>query len=206
MKDLYTKTAIQSNQLDILIKLNYFEEFGKIGKLLSLVKLFNKFWQKTNKSFRKQISKAKLEELELNIEIIKRLSKENNKTFIKLNSIEIIRQHDIQETKFTEKDLILAELDSLGFIRYTTDKKDRHKVFVLNIDRGTSEFINPKVDIYSIGTGKTAKLKIRRNLCTFEKNDIIFITSLTAKPRYLYKGIDKDGKPLFDQSKTLKDF
>lgn len=206
MKDLYTKTAIQSNQLDILIKLNYFEEFGKIGKLLSLVKLFNKFWQKTNKSFRKQISKAKLEELELNIEIIKRLSKENNKTFIKLNSIEIIRQHDIQETKFTEKDLILAELDSLGFIRYTTDKKDRHKVFVLNIDRGTSEFINPKVDIYSIGTGKTAKLKIRRNLCTFEKNDIIFITSLTAKPRYLYKGIDKDSKPLFEQSKTLKDF
>jgi lactate dehydrogenase-like 2-hydroxyacid dehydrogenase len=27
---------------------------------------------------------------------------------MKLNSIEIIRQHDIQETKFTEKDLILA--------------------------------------------------------------------------------------------------
>lgn len=209
LEDLNIDTGIQSNQLEILIKLNYFIEFGSIGLLLSHVELFNKLWQKNSKSYRKQISKDKIKDLNLNENIIKRLSKETPKMYTCINSKEILKSHldFIEEKKFTEADLINTELEYLGYIRYLTKmKQDRHKVFILDIDMGNSEVINPKIIIYSIGTGKIAKLKIKRNFCAFKKNDIIQIIQIKSKPRYIFEGTNNNGKPIFRQSKTEKDW
>ena len=45
--------SINSRQLDILIKLNFFEEFGEVNQLLKQVELFDKFYGK--KQFKKTI-------------------------------------------------------------------------------------------------------------------------------------------------------
>jgi hypothetical protein len=209
LEAIYKQTAIQSNQLDILIKLDYFREFGSSNILLGFVNIFNKFWNKATKTYRKQISKDKVFNLKLNKNIIERLSNETDKTYNRLNTKEILKEYsyNIEEIKFDLTEKIVTELEYLGYIRYrSSNKKDRHKVFILDIDFGNSELINPKVLIYSLYTGKIAKLKIKRVFCRFQKYSIIHITKIESKPKYLYKGTNDNGKPIFRQSETEKDW
>lgn len=209
LEDIHKSTCIQSNQLDILIKLNYFIEFGDVNYLLAIVELFNRFWQKSSKTFRKQIGKAKAKELNISSELLKRFGNERDKTYTCLNSKLIISEliGQIEITTFTESEIIQNELDYLGYIRYKTNlKKDKHKVYILDIDWGSHNKINPKVHIYSIGSGKIAKLKIKRDFCKFKTNQIIHITKIVPKPRYIYLGDNEKGKPMFEESKIDKDW
>jgi len=41
--DVYNKTSINARQLDILVKLDYFKEFGTQRELLQIIKIFNEF-------------------------------------------------------------------------------------------------------------------------------------------------------------------
>lgn len=43
LTDIYTRTKIDKTQLDILIKLNYFNDFGDFNYVLEIVKAFNLF-------------------------------------------------------------------------------------------------------------------------------------------------------------------
>lgn len=209
LESLYKETCIQSNQLEILIKLNYFDDYGDINYLLQVVEIFNRFWQKSTKSYRKQISKEKAKEYDLHDNLLKRFGKERNKTFTCLNSKNIIIEQSnfIIADKLLETEIIQNELEYLGYIRYKTGlKKDRHKVFILDIDFGDHDKINPKIYIYSIGTGKNAKLKIKRALCNFSVHETIHITKISTKPRFIYLGDNEKGKPQFEESKIDKDW
>lgn len=97
------------------------------------------------------------------------------------------------------------ELEYLGYIRYRTTPKERHRVFILEIINADKK-INPKLKIYSIGTGNIAVLKIRKHLCTFNQFEIIYITKLEAKQRYYYLGLDEKGKQKFEKSETEKEW
>ena len=57
--DIATKTTCDSRQLDILIKLDYFSEFGEINELLFKTKVFNSLFVK-DKGFVSSIKKAKI--------------------------------------------------------------------------------------------------------------------------------------------------
>ena len=56
--DITNKTSCNSRQLDILIKLDYFSDFGEANELLYLVDQFNKLYEK-NKGFKKSIKEEK---------------------------------------------------------------------------------------------------------------------------------------------------
>ena len=43
LRDIYEKTSVNSRQLDILIKLDFFDEFGNAKELLRLVKMYDMF-------------------------------------------------------------------------------------------------------------------------------------------------------------------
>ena len=173
LEALKTHTSIQSNQLDILIRLDYFREFGTVPDIQEYLKLFNLFWQNSSKSFRKQFKKDQIKSLDLNLLIIERNSQIRPKSYIKLNCKNILKELISllpEQDPLEEIDIIKTELDLLGYIRYKTNNKlDRHRVFILEIIKGRNEKINPKIRIYSLGTGKTAQLKIQRKLLNFIK-------------------------------------
>lgn len=45
LRSIKNKTSVNSRQLDLLIKLNFFKEFGNIKKLMKYVELFDMFKQ-----------------------------------------------------------------------------------------------------------------------------------------------------------------
>lgn len=57
--DIKNTTSLQNDQLDILIKLDYFSDFGEINELTYITSKFNILYDK-NKGFKKSIKQAKL--------------------------------------------------------------------------------------------------------------------------------------------------
>ena len=80
-------TSVNSRQLEILIKLNFFEEFGHPNKLLTQVELFNNLYGK------KQFKKDKLNEVKCDAELVKKYAeKETEKMFTKVDTLGLLRE------------------------------------------------------------------------------------------------------------------
>ena len=76
-------TTLNSRQLEILIKIDFFEEFGNINKLLDIYGKFNVLYGK------KQIKKDKLHELNVSEEYIRKFA--DNETFSRVDEIDYVK-------------------------------------------------------------------------------------------------------------------
>lgn len=173
-------TSINSRQLDILIKLNFFSEFGNSKFLLKILECF----EYLNNGSIKQLSIDKIEKQYKNKEnfidgsilfgIIQRhstpLKNKTGKTYKELNvkaimtELEEYFKCDIKQD-FSVLDKIKFQEEFLGYIDLTTEKpEDRKKLLVL----GVSPMISKKnkkvwayvIDEMSIGSGIKNRLTI----------------------------------------------
>jgi len=159
---------INSRQMEILIQLQYFDEFGKNKKLLEIYKYFKTLYG------RKTISKDKMEDLHITLEDIGQyFEKETKKQFTNIDYVAILSNIEkrIQNECIPLTEQILFEIDIVGYISsiYDVDKR-----YCLVTDVNTK--YSPKVKLYSLGTGKEVECKINKNLFNsepFKKGQII---------------------------------
>ena len=183
--DINQKTSINSAQLDILVRLGFFNEFGNSRLLNGLVEYFNFFKQGSAK----QISVDKIKDNQILDNIIKRYSRlsPSGKTYMDLNVKAIL--NDIEEwmkcnnvRDYPIKEKINTQKEYLGFVNLTTGKEeDKRKLLVLDVKPLVSQKYNKiwayAIDEISIGSGKKNRLTIWAN--TFERkplqsNDILY--------------------------------
>ena len=155
---------INSKQLDILVKLNFFEEFGEINTLLKQVELFNNIYDK------KQFKKDKLDELEIPLDIItKHSQKITEKLFKDFDSLailnDIIVSYKYKTTTVSDK--MSYELEFLGYIQTTIPSLSLDYAYVTNID---GKFKNKNVTLYRLQNGETEIVKVKAK--TFEDNEL----------------------------------
>lgn len=193
--DISESKSLNSRQLDVLTKLDFFEEFGNSKELLRIINMFSFF--KDGKA--KNISKSKIPEENIVYSIIKRNSKETEKTFTQLNTLgilseceELIKSWRIQD--FSIKDKALTQRDFLGYINVITNKEeDRPKLLIL----GKRTLINKKtgnpwaisIEGQSLGKGKKNKYTIFYKIYSkepFEELDLIYIDGWEKKGDYFY--------------------
>lgn len=99
--DIEEKTTLNSRQLDILIKIDFFEEFGDINKLLYIRDKFDEIHDK------KQIRKDKLEEFGIPDDIVRKYSSSETDTVVKEIDIEAyLKDQDIQDIEEELSDCI----------------------------------------------------------------------------------------------------
>lgn len=183
--DINQKTSINSAQLDILVRLGFFNEFGNSRLLNGLVEYFNFFKQGSAK----QISVDKIKDNQILDNIIKRYSRlsPSGKTYMDLNVKAIL--NDIEEwmkcnnvRDYPIKEKINTQKEYLGFVNLTTGKEeDKRKLLVLDVKPLISQKYNKiwayAIDEISIGSGKKNRLTIWAN--KFERkplqsNDILY--------------------------------
>ena len=95
--DIEEKTTLNSRQLDILIKIDFFEEFGDINKLLYIRDMFDCLYNKH------QIRKDKAEEINIPESLLHKYSKVETET--KVTEIDVERfmiDHQITEDELTD--------------------------------------------------------------------------------------------------------
>ena len=147
---------INSRQMEILIQLQYFEEFGKNKKLLSVYRYFRKLYG------RKVLVKEKINELGLTDNDIKEcFEKETEKQFVNINYIQILNnvENRIEDEIIPIQEQIAFELEVVGYISMTYDV-DKSYCIVSDIDTK----YNPRITIYSLGTGKEVICKINKSI------------------------------------------
>lgn len=180
--DLVEKTSINSAQLNILIRLGFFNEFGNSRILNSIVEYFNLF----KKGKAKQISVDKVSENHVLDYIVKRHSRATAKKYVDLNVKQILKEieewlhcNNVADYPIIEK--INFQKDYLGFVNLTTGKEeDKRKLLVLSVQPLISKSNKTwgyAVETISIGSGKKARLTIWANSYIahpFKPNDIVY--------------------------------
>ena len=159
---------INSRQMEILIQLQYFDEFGKNKKLLEIYRYFKNLYG------RKTIAKDKLEDLGLVPEdIIGCYEKETEKQYVNVDYMKILANVEAripnEIVPITEQ--VLFETDVVGYISavYDVDKS-----YCLVTDVNTK--YSPRVTLYSLGTGKEVGCKINKamfNQTPFKRGQLI---------------------------------
>ena len=172
------KTSVNSRQLKILIKLNFFEEFGQINQLLSYDRWFRKIYGK------KQFKKEKLSEIELTEADVRQFAtKETDKMFTGVDTLRLlkymVRIINVHETKLVE--VISYQQELLGYIDIK-DKRYKGLAYVIDVDCKYS----PKLKVYALANGNTIDCKIDKK--TFNSNklrtgDFVRITNQVYKPK-----------------------
>lgn len=170
--------SINSKQLEILIKLDFFEEFGGIRYLLMCNDLFSKYYGK------KQMKKDKALEYGLDFEALRKCSgKETQKTFMELDSIKLLNilLLKIPNEKTDMKTKIAYQIENLGYVDIVDKKLAGYCVATdLNVD------YSPRVKLYALANGNTIPVKVSKKV--FKQNpirrgDIVKVTAQYKKPK-----------------------
>lgn len=159
---------INSRQMEILIQLQYFDEFGKNKKLLEIYRYFKNLYG------RKTIAKDKLEDLGLVPEdIIGCYEKETEKQYVNVDYMKILANVEAripnEIVPITEQ--VLFETDVVGYISAVYDV-DKNYCLVTDVNTKYS----PRVTLYSLGTGKEVGCKINKamfNQTPFKRGQLI---------------------------------
>lgn len=145
-----------SRQLDILIKLNYFSEFGKIGTLLRIVDLYNLYGGK------KLLKKDKCK---LPAELLSKYCTETDKQWRVQDQDGFIKElcSMIPDVDVPIQSKIEWSKEYFGYISTVMpEKKDVGYVMDINTK------YSPKLTVYQLWDGKTTVYKLQKK--TYEKN------------------------------------
>lgn len=186
--------SVPKDQIEALIKLDYFEEFGTIKELSLIYHQFQCF----KKGEAKTISKDKLTD-KIIYDIVARNANETAKQFNKINCRNILIEIEqyIKSLGLGDADIktkIQNQMDYMGYIGIKTDKlEDRPRIIVLNVRVLKSAKTNKpwaiSMDGQSIGSAKRANYTIRYSLYEkeqFNKCDIIRIRDWERDKRGYY--------------------
>lgn len=146
--------AVDSRQMEILIKLQFFEEFGKNKKLLDTYNIFKKLYG------RKTIAKDKMDVLGLTVEDIDGCyEKETAKQYSGIDCLKLLAKltDRVPNVSIPLSEQVTFEMDIVGYLSTVYDV-DKTICLVEDVDAKYT----PRIKIYSLGTGKEVACKINK--------------------------------------------
>lgn len=198
LKDLDEKTSINSRQLDILIKLDFFSDFGNQRELFRMVDLFTNTFRKGHA---KQIKKSTIDGTPLEpivkkyaVGITKSGGISKSYTLLDVESIIMEAERIIKEMHLEDlSDIIKVRnfYDVMGYIGYVSgNDADRRKLYITDVKplhrKADNKLFGYSVFTKSIGSGKESRFTV---FCRIYDKDPI----KTGDIIYC-KGYEKDGQ------------
>lgn len=157
--DASTDPNIDKSQLESLIKLNWFNQFGSNGKLLHIYNLFNDIYG------RKQFSKDKCH---IPHDIIVQFCKETEKQYREIDCNRLLSYmcEQVEDFQLPISTMISAQQQTYGYISYTDPSRPNTAV-TMDVNTKYNTF---KVQLYKIDTGTTIICKLKKKY--FENNPL----------------------------------
>ena len=156
--DIDSKTSVNSRQLEILTKLNFFSDFGKNKHLLQIIDIYDKF------ANAKIISKKKLDDLDISEFLIKKYAgKETKSQYRELDNAGLMKElcNRIDDDSMNIVDQVKAENEYLGSVSYTNPKVKSYYWIVTMFDDSRNS-TRPYVTIRRICNGEEIQTRIKR--------------------------------------------
>lgn len=154
-----SNTSVNSRQLEILTRLNYFSDYGGNKKLLDTIGTFSRM------SARKQFKKADLEKLGVSDDLMKKYAgKETAKMYGDVDTVGLVKEmvESIPDKSFDIISQIKSEKEYLGYIVYANPNINEQYYIILDYDdkeRGKPN--TPRFTAYNIHDGVSVKTRIK---------------------------------------------
>ena len=197
--DIEKHTSLDSRQLDILIKIDFFSEFGNQRELFRIAELFDKMFKSGEA---KKISKEKVDGTPLE-PIIKKYSvgvtksggEAKSYTLLDIESILREVEDAVKAANLPDLSLILKVKnfeDAMGYIGYVSgNEEDRRKLYVSDIyelhRKKDGKQFGYSIITKSIGSGKDARFTVFNPVFNKEHNqkgDIIYCKAFERDGQY----------------------
>lgn len=148
--DFLNVNPCNSRQTEILIKLDFFSEFGKSQKLLDEYAIYTTYYGK--KQFKK-------EKITLDDETMSKFATSTDKMYKITDSEGLIKElcNRLEDKSIPIKERLTAEAEYLGYIDYINPKATNYG-YVLDIDTKYS----PRIKMYRLDTGETVTYKLAK--------------------------------------------
>ena len=162
LKDIKEKTSVDSRQLNILIGLNFFSEFGKNKYLMDIVNIYDKF------SDCKIIKKNNLEELNEKYGLTEYLTekysgKSTAKQYRDIDNNGLIKElcDKLENKSLSIIEQIKFEDEMLGYIDYVNPKIPNY-FWIVTEFKTYNNSSKPYVTVRNLQNGETIKTKIKK--------------------------------------------
>lgn len=190
-----SKTSIDTRQLDILIKIGYFEEFGNMGELLKLVQVYSFFKNGTAKSVSKSKVAGFLADIISDYATDKGVKGNELKSYTITDMDGLLAACEEQIRKSNVPDLTLKvkiqnSIDYLGYVGIQTGRpEDRRKLLIMDVFPMRGQDGVPwgyRINTQSLGTGKQSSLTIPARLYNGQqvaKGDVVYAENCYKNPK-----------------------
>jgi len=198
LSDIGSGTSVNSRQIDILIKIDYFSKFGNQRELLRICDIFELF----KKGTAKQIKKETIKDSPID-SVVKRYSNDKNKDGSESKSYTLLDvQKIMQECEQMIKDTGMPDLsdllkvrnfaDIMGYTGYVSGKEeDRRKLYIKDIyplkrKRDGAQF-GYSIITQSIGSGVESRFTVFNRVFNndpIKKDDVILCTGYERDGAY----------------------
>lgn len=196
---LANESSIDSRQIDILAKIDFFSDFGNQREILNILDLFNGIFKK---GAAKQIAKSKVDGTPLEpvfqkyaVGVTKAGGVAKNYTLLDVYSIMIETEDIIKGLGLSDlSDVIKVQnfADVMGYVGYVSNKpEDRPKLYVIEtyplVRHKDNKQFGYSVITKSIGSGIESRFTVVNSLYDanpIHKGDIIFCKSYTRNGAY----------------------
>ena len=183
LKDIKENTSVNSRQLEILITLDFFSEYGNNQMLLRTVEMYNKI------ADRKTLKKDKLEELGVSEFLAKKYStKETAKQFSGVDGIGLMSEliKDIPNKRMSLREQITKELEYLGHIDSVIPELPDYYNIVVSM-KTYKNASTPYVTMRQLNTGEEIRTRVKNGKAyeaqPFSIYDILMYDNLTLQEK-----------------------
>lgn len=204
-----SKVAIRTNQLEILIKINFFSQWGDMGKQLYIYQAFQELKCGEIATFKRDAVPQCMADIDYTDDVNDKKKDGTDAKSIKITNIDgILRKvndHIINTDtpKVTIQELAAWQQDYLGYVSIATGKREDVNTLMVTkltplIGRYSSMPWSYRIDAFSIGTGKACTMYCKANiykLSPIGENDLIVVPK---------GGVYKDNKGYWQLKKFLK--
>lgn len=190
LKDINEHTSVNSRHLEILIKLNFFSDFGNNKYLLEVVDIYNKF------ANAKIIAKKKMEELGVSEFLMKKYAgKETKSQWRNLDNSGLISElcSKLENKPLDIVSQVKADMEYLGYSDYINENMSED-YYIVTVYDDKYDSCRPNVVLRRICDGEEIKTRIKQSKI-FKENpfgefSILRIEGFT----YVYKKKKVDNK------------
>ena len=199
LNSIFSESTIDARQLEVLIKIDFFSEFGNQRELLRIFDIYENIFNRGNV---KKINKSKVDGTPLE-EIVSKYSIGVTKSGgVAKNYAVLDVQSMMKDTEAAIKEVGMSDLDDktkiknfediMGYIGYISDKQeDRRKLYILDIypllRKKDQKQFGYSIITKSIGSGKESRFTVFNKVFNLEpigKGDIIYCKSYERDGQY----------------------
>lgn len=171
--------GIGISDLTTLAKLDYFSEFGKIGKILRFLDIYNELYNK-------KILKKDKEYLVKKLYLKEFCAKETEKQYTGFDSYKCLSSliDKMADEDISIKDKLLYQLQYFGYVDIVDTNINKNIWLVTDMVERSK---NKIVDLYCINNGEKIKAKVRSKIFSsnpFNKGDLLSIDSFMREGKW----------------------